>query len=169
MSGEIGNQMQTYVDGRLERWVVFCLWKADLLTRSPKPATVKSWWFAMVTAPNVRVHDRRVEEIGRCPVDAIEAGATDVCVQALPDEFKAAIVMSYLTSGTADDKARKLRCSRRMYFYRLKAAYAALLGLFNDYEVGMVRVDVAQANEEIAARSPLTPLHCEPTIAATLV
>lgn len=165
----IGNQMDTYVMDRLNRWVVFCLWRADLLTRSPKPGTVKSWWFAMVTAPNVRQHGRHVEELGRCPVDAIEAGATDICVRALPSELRAAIVMSYLTSGTAEQKAARLGCSRRKFFYVLKQAYGELLGLFNDYEAGIIRADVESFNEERRSEMRLTSLHSRSTIRATLV
>lgn len=75
----------------------------------------------------------------RCPVDEIEAGATDLCVQQLPQHLRETIVIAYLSSGTADAKATTFNCSRATYYRRLEAAYIELLGLMNDYEVGLVR------------------------------
>lgn len=140
---------QTYVRARLERWAVYVMWKLDLLTKAPGPAPLTSWYFPMVMRPSVRVQRVPVVDRGRCPVDAIEGGATDICVDNLHAPYRQAIAMSYLGQGTAAEKSMGLGCSRRTFFYHLDHAHAELLGLFNDYEAGLLRVDVDEANVEL--------------------
>lgn len=170
--------VHTYVMARLNRWVIWCIWKSDLLTPDPTPRHVKSWWHMVITRRKLRQglgERREVPARAACPVDEIEAGATDVCVQLLPAKLLAAVVVGYLTGGTAAEKADELGCDRATYFRRLERAYAALLGLFNDYEVGMVRVDVEVENTKLEAQRPVTRTEsltkCDsgPRIRATLV
>lgn len=144
-----GLQLHTHVMARLDRWVVFCLWRADLLTPDPGPRSVKSWWFSMITARNMRVPAVAASSRAQCPVDELEAGATDVCVQQLNEKQRLAVLESFLTTGTAEEKAQRLGCSRRMFFYRLNAAYTSLLGLMQDYELGLARVNVDSLNAEL--------------------
>lgn len=150
-------QLHTYVRGRLDRWAVFRLWRLDLLNASPTPARVTSWFFALWMRPHVRVERVPITERSRCPVDALEGGATDVCVEQLHTPYRDAIVASYLTGGTAEEKSALLRCSRRTFFYRLDHAHAELLGLFNDYEAGLTRVDVAMVSDELNDRRMTAP------------
>jgi hypothetical protein len=144
-------QLHTYAMGRLARWTIYCLWRADLLTRDPGPRALKSWWFSMVMSANVRIHREPVGQRAACPVDEVECGVTELCIQQLPAKLKDVVVMSTLAGGTAEEKACELGCDRATYFRRLNRAYAELLGLLNDHEAGVPRVSVDQVNGALEA------------------
>lgn len=149
-------QLHTYAQARCARWAVFCLWRADLLTPSSSPMKVKSWWRLWLA--NVRT--QRATHVARrdpCPVDEVEAGVTELCIMQLPEKLRRAIAACFLSGGTADDKAVELGCDRATYFRRLRRAYAELLGLFNDHEAGVLRVDVDQASAELEAARVRVP------------
>lgn len=151
----IGVQLHTYAMERLNRWVIYCLWRADLLTPQPGPRDVKSWWFTMVMAPNVKVARTPLVQRKPCPVDEIEAGITELCIQQLPMKLRNVVVIGSLSPDTAEEKSLELGCDRATYFRRMNRAYAELLGLFQDYEAGIERVDVKRANGELIAIAPI--------------
>lgn len=155
-------QLHTYVQARCARWAVFCLWRADLLTPSSSPMKLKSWWRLWLT--NVRTE--RAPVVARrepCLVDEIEGGVTEICVMHLPEKLRNAIVICYLSGGTAAEKANELGCDRATYFRRLDRAYAELLGLFNDHEASLLRVDIDQVNVALNADRVRTPASGELT------
>jgi hypothetical protein len=141
---------------RLSRWVIYCLWRADSLTPSPGPKRVKSSMGLWLLGDGERDPE---PPVGRrqCPVDAVEGGITDLCVRQLPQKLREAVIVSYLTTGTVEDKARDLGCDRATYFRRLNRAYAEMLGLFNDHEAGVQRVDIDEANEALDAKRTIAP------------
>lgn len=149
-------QLHSYAQARCARWAIFCLWRADLLTPSSSPMKVKSWWRLWLA--NVRT--QRAAPVMRrdpCPVDEIEAGITELCILQLPEKLRRAVAACYLSGGTADAKAAQLDCDRATYFRRLTRAYAELLGLFNDHEAGVLRVDIEQANAALQAERVAVP------------
>jgi hypothetical protein len=77
MSGP-GLELHTYVMMRLNRWVIYAMWSADLLTRKPGPRSVKSWWHTMITAVNVKQQRTPIVQRVPCPVDDVECGITDL-------------------------------------------------------------------------------------------
>lgn len=144
-------QLHTYAMNRLAQWAIYRLWRADLLAPGPGPAAMKSWWFGIVMSANVRVTRESFTQRIKCPVDEVECGITELCVQQLPEELRAAVEMANLSGGTAEEKALELGWSRRTYFRRLNQAYAELIGLFNDHEAGVRRVSVDEVNAELEA------------------
>lgn len=174
-------QLHTYVIGCLERWAVWCLWQADLLTPKPGPRPMKSWWHVIVTKRKLgqgigaAVIEIAAGQRAPCPVDPVEAGVTDLCVDQLPLKLRNAVIMGFLQGGTAEEKAFELGCDRSTYFRRLERAYGELLGLMNDHEAGLNRVDVTAANAEMAVRNALpqngvlTECDSGPRMRATLV
>ncbi len=61
----------------------------------------------------------------------------DKCVVALIDERKLAVLECYATTGTREQKAKRLGCCLRTYEYRLEAAKIDLLGYLNDLAAGV--------------------------------
>lgn len=150
-------QLHTYVMNRLLRWKLYVIWCADARTPPPGPKSVKSWWLSIVQRPNVRMPAPSMVQRAACPVDEIECGIIQLCIEQLPEHLRDVVLLGYLASGTAEDKARELGCCRATYFNRLNAAYAELLGLLNDHEAGVKRVDVAQVNEALEAERANVP------------
>lgn len=150
-------QLHTYVETRLLRWKVYCVWSSDLLTRAPGPKAVKSWWLTIVMQPNVRIQRAPAVQRAACPVDEVECGITELCIQQLPQKLRDAVVLGYLATGAAVDKAHELNCDRATYFRRFNRAHGELLGLFNDHEAGVFRVDIDQANAELEAERTIAP------------
>lgn len=151
-----GVQLHTYVEKRLLAWMLYVRWSDDAFTRDPTPQSVKSWWLTIVMRPNVRM--QRSPEVRRdCPVDEIECGVTQLCLQQLPRHLCDAVLLCWLANGTAEDKARELGCCRATYFNRLNAAYAELIGLLNDHESGVLRVDLDDVNAKLEAERVHAP------------
>lgn len=141
-----GMNLQTYVAQRLARWAVWCLWRENLLTRSPKPMPLRSWWGGMMRD---RVHDSDESlrsALKPCPVDVLEAAETDLCVQALVaiDEkrgvkYAHVIVLCYLSRMSKHERAAAMvppGCVQT-YYNRLSRAHDELLGLMNDAGAGL--------------------------------
>jgi len=132
-------QYQTYVMMRLTRWVIWCIWRDNLLTQRPGPKRVCSSWGSIMQG--------RVEQIGRlpreierpCPVDVVEAEETGRCVQALPDKLRCVIVLEYLARMTKREKVAAMQPegTAKTFYNRLDHAYYELLGLMNDAGVGL--------------------------------
>lgn len=158
-----GVEFQTYVMMRVTRWAIFCMWQADLLTKRPGPAPVRSW-LGVIMAQRVRhVRESAPRMRSRCPVDEVECGITDLCIKQLPVPLREVIVASNLYPGTAEEKALELGCSRRTYFRRLQHAQAELLGLFNDHEAGVLRAECENpVTREPPVSGPVTGKRLKP-------
>ena len=136
-------QYQTYVMMRLTRWVIWCMWRDNLLTKRPGPKRVCSSWGVLMEA----MMAERGEQLGRlpreierpCPVDVGEAEETGRCVQALPDKLRCVIVLEYLARMTKREKvaAMKPEGTSKTFYNRLDHAYYELLGLMNDAGAGL--------------------------------
>lgn len=128
-----------YVMMRLNRWAIYCVWREDLMTTSPKPRRVTSWLGRLIDG-RLGDPDRLPPQIERpCPVDVIEAEETDQAVLGLPDPLRSVVVLEYLTCMGYDAKARAMRppgCVKTFY-NRLTRAHGELLGLMGDVAVGI--------------------------------
>ena len=128
---------QTYVMVRLDRWVIYCIWKADLLVKDPTPDRARSWWWRLVT--NRHMHDPGAGHARErpCPVDVIEAEETDRCVMALPAGLRRMVASAYLDPRPVRVKVAELGLGKMTYYRWLGRAYNELLGLFNDVAAGI--------------------------------
>lgn len=131
-----------YVIMRLNRWSIYCIWKEDLLVRSPYPRRVTSWLGRIISGHfnNDREGTQPPKIIRKpCPVDWIEAEETDRCVKGLPDYLRCVVVLQYLTNMEHEEKAAAMQPpgAFKTFYRRLERAHYELLGLMNDAAAGI--------------------------------
>lgn len=152
MKQATGAVPQTYAMMRLNRWVIWMVWKIGQSTTDPRPRQVTSWWWKMVTVRHVQQFESGGKAVA-CPVDVLEAEETDRCVGALPPGLRRMIALAYLDRRPVDRKVADLvasgvKISRRGYFRYLDRAHQALIGLFNDVAAGVALPDPEKAARE---------------------
>lgn len=138
-------QLNTYVDGRLNRWGAWYHAQAR-----PGPKAVRSQMAGILA----KAGDGEIR--ARVVFDNSEALETDAAVYRLRDIERGlfdAVIEYWIKSGTVEQKARALGIQPRAFYYRLDRAKLQLLGIFNDIAAGLpfgAPADVEDRPQKIA-------------------
>lgn len=146
-----GMPIETYITNRMARWALWHIWVEGLLSGSPGPKRVCSWWGPLWSAriQNPGAFSRRV--LDTCPVSIEEAEETDRAFQVMieadkPREVKynRILVLCYLTTFTAKQKAKAMAPSGcfQTYYNRLARAHEEMLQLLDDMAGGALQAPV---------------------------
>lgn len=130
----IGQLSHTYVEARLGRWGLYQRW-LRYCNVTTAPFKMDSW-FGIILGN--RGGGCAPLPVPPCPVDQDEACKTFRCVAVLKEERREIVCELYVWGSRPVDIIKALGCgSRQTYYNQLYAAYADLLGYFNDVEAGV--------------------------------